>query len=76
MTWNIGDFIWSIINAIVGFTKKLYELVNIEIDMSWLDKALSLIGIEANIGSFSLIAIISTMSAGTILVLIVYHLFK
>lgn len=76
MTWNIGDFIWSIIKAIVGFTQKLYDLVNLEIDMSWLDKLLKVIGIEANIGSFSLISIITTMSAGTILILIVYHLFK
>lgn len=77
MTFNVGDFMWSIITILINLTQKLYDAINYEVSIKWLKNALKLIGVSLDIGdTISLIGIIATLGAGALIIIIIYNIFK
>lgn len=77
MSYNIGDFMFSIIKTLTQFTSKLYEVINYQVSIKWLKTALSIINISLDSPDYiSLFGIIGTLSAGAIVIIIIYNIFK
>lgn len=76
LNFNIGDFIWRIILILKDFSNKLYEVLTTEISMEWLQNIFDFFDIGVDIGNLSLIGVLGTLSAGTLLFIIFYNIFK
>lgn len=77
MSFNIGDFIYNLIRVFMNLTQTLYDTLNYEISLSWLNKLLSIIGVDAEIpANLTLLGLIGILGAGTLIVLMIYNLFK
>ena len=77
MTFNVGDFMFTIIKTLVQFTQKLYDLVNYKFELKWLRNLLNLIGLKADIpDTISLLGILGILSVGTLIIIIIYNIFK
>lgn len=76
MTWNIGDFAFQIIKSLITFTQTLFDVLTMQVDVSWLDKILKLAGVDVQIGTLSLFSILGSVSAGVLVGIIFYNLLR
>ena len=74
---NIGDFLLTIIRLLVELPKKLYQMLMYEVSLDWLSKFLSFFDISLNLPqSISLISILGTVGGATLIIIILYNIFK
>lgn len=75
---NIGSFIYSIINTLLDLGRKLYQLFTMQVSITWVRDILSFFGanIDGLPNEISLYWVLTSASALTILVLIIYRIFK
>lgn len=74
---NIGDFLLKILRLLVELPTKLYEALNYEVSINWLSKLLKFFGADVGLPEYvSLIGILGTISAVTLVIVIIYNIFK
>ena len=74
---NVGSFMFSIIEMLVKLPSKLYEALNYQVSINWLSKILNFFGADLNLPSnISLLAILGTIGGGTLVIIIIYNIFK
>lgn len=77
MTFNIGEFIFNIIKILKDLASKLYDVVNYQVNIEFINKIMSFFGSDLDIpNSISLLSIIGSLGAVTLVVLIIYNIFK
>ena len=77
MSFNVGNLIFEIMQNFVGFTSKLYDVVNYQVDITWISKILSFFGANVDLPTnISLLGIIGSISAVALVVIIIYNIFK
>lgn len=77
MSFNVGNLIFEIMQNLIGFTSKLYDVVNYQVNIEWISKILSFFGANIDLpNSISLIGIIGSVSAVALVVIIIYNIFK
>lgn len=74
---NMGEFFFDITQYIIKLTSKIYNILNIQINISFVNRVLSFFGTNADIpNTISLLSIISTLGATGLLAIIIYNIFK
>ena len=74
---NVGTFMYNILRLLVGLPAKLYEALNYQVSISWLNKIMSFFNADLNLpDNISLFAILGTIGAGTLVIIIIYNIFK
>lgn len=74
---NIGDFLFKILRLLVELPNKLYQMLNYEVSIKWLSKIFNFFGAEIGIPDYiSLIGVLGTVSAVTLVIMIIYNIFK
>ena len=74
---NMGAFFFEITQYIISLTSKIYSILNIQINISFVSSILSFFGSSAEIPTtISLLSIISTLGATGLLAIIIYNIFK
>lgn len=77
MTFNVGNLIYQIINILVALPQKLYDVINYPVPMKWLNDLLSFFNVNIGIPeTISLIAIVGSIGAVTLVAIIIYNIFK
>ena len=73
----MGSFIFEVINYVIELSKKIYEMLNIQINISFISKFIDFFGGEISIPqTISLISIISTLGVTALLAIIIDNIFK
>ena len=74
---NIGDFLLKILRLLVELPTKLYEMLNYEVSIKWLSKIFEFFGTDIGLPeNISLIGVLGTVSAVTLVIMIIYNIFK
>ena len=74
---NMGAFFYEITQYIINLTSTIYNILNIQINISFVSSVLSFFGSNAEIPTtISLLSIISTLGATGLLAIIIYNIFK
>ena len=74
---NIGQFMFSISQALMSLGQKLYDLWTYEMSIEWVQKILKFFGAEVDLpNTISLSWILASASAALILTFIIYRVFK
>lgn len=74
---NMGGFFYEITQYIINLTSTIYDILNIQINISFVSSVLSFFGSSAEIPTYiSLLSIISTLGATGLLAIIIYNIFK
>ena len=74
---NIMTFVMSIGKGLMDLGSKLYEAFYKEVNISWISKLLKTFGVSADLPeAISLSAIILSFGAATLIILILYNIFK
>lgn len=74
---NMGSFFYEITQYIINLTSTIYNILNIQINISFVSSILSFFGSNAEIPTtISLLSIISTLGATGLLAIITYNIFK
>lgn len=74
---NVGTFMYNVIRLLVALPSKLYEALTYQVSINWLNKILSFFNVELNLPSdISLWAILGTVGGGTLVIIIIYNIFK
>lgn len=74
---NMGSFFFEITQYIINLTQTIYDILNIQINISFVSSVLSFFGSSAEIPTYiSLLSIISTIGATGLLAIIIYNIFK
>ena len=77
MTVNIGDFIFNIIKYLIALPQKLYEVINYPVSIEWVSKVLKFFGSDIQLpNTITLITVLGGLSAVTLVILIIYNIFK
>ena len=74
---NLGTFMYNIIRLLVELPSKLYEALMYQVNIEWLNKIFKFFGSSLDIPeNISLWAILGTLGGGTLIVIIIYNIFK
>lgn len=74
---NVGTFMFNILRLLVELPSKLYEALTYQVSIKWLDKIMSFFGADLGLPeSISLLAILGTIGGGTLVIIIIYNIFK
>lgn len=74
---NIGQFMFDIAKALMNLGSKLYELFTTSISIKWVQDILKFFGASLQLpNTISLYWILTSASAATILIIIIYRIFK
>lgn len=77
MSVNIGSFMFTILKYLVELPKKLYEVINYQVNIGWVSNVLNFFGADLQLpSSISLITILGSLGAVTLVILIIYNIFK
>ena len=74
---NIGDFLLKILRLLVELPTKLYQVLNYEVSIKWLSRIFNFFGADIGLPDYvSLLGILGTVSAVTLVIIIIYNIFK
>ena len=74
---NMGGFFYEITQYIINLTSTIYNILNIQINISFVSSVLSFFGSSAEVPTYiSLLSVISTLGATGLLAIIIYNIFK
>ena len=74
---NIGDFLLKILRLLVELPTKLYQVLNYGVSIKWLSRIFNFFGADIGLPDYvSLLGILGTVSAVTLVIIIIYNIFK
>lgn len=74
---NIGLFMVDILKILVSLPSKLYSVLTYKVNIKWLADLLDFFKVKLDLpSSISLLAIIGSLGAVTLVAIIVYNIFK
>lgn len=77
MSFNVGELMFNIIKILKDLTQKLYEVVNYQVDITFVTKVMDFFGASLQLpNTISLISLIGGVSAVTLVIIIIYNIFK
>lgn len=77
MQFNIGELMFSIIKILKDLATKLYDVINYQVDISFVNKTVEFFGGSSNLpNTISLLSIVGGVGVATLVGIIIYNIFK
>lgn len=77
MSFNIGEFMFTIMTILRNLVSKLYDVINYQVDITFVAKIMEFFKSDIAIPeSISLLSIIGGISAVALVAIIIYNIFK